>query len=284
MQDNTKRDIEHEPLNDSMQAQQGTTDDTDPEGILCKARRARLGITAVVVAAAICGGLITTGCSSNRYVQVSSAKSKIQQEVSELLSGIPQNGNTLGQPTAPVTLQIFGDLECVDVRTFSLLILPWIIRDFVRSNVLKIQYRSLETDTLHPQVFLIQQAAALAAGRQDKMWNFVEIFYHEQGQEYTNYVTEKYLQDIASQIPRLDLTQWDSNRNEIDLAKKAATDNNTARALGFHDTPSFLIGRTGEKMTKLFGYQIMELTGRRLRHPESLVDVTLLREAIERLV
>jgi hypothetical protein len=51
----------------------------------------------------------------------------------------------------------------------------------VRGGELKIEYRSLETATREPEVFKAQQLAALAAGKQDRMWNFIETFYHEQG-------------------------------------------------------------------------------------------------------
>jgi hypothetical protein len=156
--------------------------------------------------------------------------------------------------------------------------LPWIIRDFVRSKVLQIQYRSLETDTLTQKVFLKQQAAALAAGEQDRMWNFIETFYHEQGQEYTPYVTAHYLDGIAGQVPNLDLSRWGRERNNAALLRQPAIEDGKARLQGFHDTPSFLIGRTGGPMTKLLGYQITKMSSlnRRLRFPESLVDVTLL--------
>ena len=56
--------------------------------------------------------------------------------------------------------------------------LPYLIETYVRSGKLKIEYRSLETATLNLEKFKAQQLAALAAGRQNKMWNFIELFYH----------------------------------------------------------------------------------------------------------
>jgi protein-disulfide isomerase len=250
----------------------------------------RTATPAIACAVVIAGILIATVRSSGRQPirHLSSTEIQTVKEVSALLNGIPQHGNTLGQPTAPVTVQVFGDLECATVRIFVLLLLPSIIRDWVRENIVKIQYRSLETDTYNPRVFLVQQAAALAAGEQGKMWNFVETFYHEQGPEYTGYVTEDYLNGIANQVPGLNIELWDNDRHNIQLAKQVITDDRTARRVGFHDTPSFLIGRTGEKMTKLLGDQIYELTDnrgekKRLLYPVSLISSQILKEAIERL-
>ena len=49
------------------------------------------------------------------------------------------------------------------------------------------------------------------------MWNFIELFYHEQGEEDTGYVTESYLQGLAAQVPGLNLSQWseDSQRSRL---------------------------------------------------------------------
>ncbi len=41
-----------------------------------------------------------------------------------MVGGIPQSGNTLGAPNAPVTLQYFGDLECPICKEFTLGALP----------------------------------------------------------------------------------------------------------------------------------------------------------------
>jgi hypothetical protein len=93
--------------------------------------------------------------------------------VAGLLRGIPQHGNTLGSPGAPITLQVFGDLECIDVKQWFGFLLPAILKELVRTNIVRLEYRSLKTDTLNPTVFVAQQTAALAAGAQGRMWNFL---------------------------------------------------------------------------------------------------------------
>jgi protein-disulfide isomerase len=103
-------------------------------------------------------------------------------------------------------------------------------------------------------VFKSQQVAALAAGKQGKMWNYIETFYHEQGEEDSGYVTEKYIQGIASQVPGLNLAKWSSDRGDNELANEVETDKQIASNEGFEGTPSFLIGKSGggtEKITSL---------------------------------
>ena len=162
-------------------------------------------------------------------------------EVASLLAGIPQRGSTLGDPAAPVTLEYFGDLECPICRAFTLQALPSLIHRYVRNGKLKIEYRSMRTATPDPETFEVQQVAALAAGKQDRMWNFIELFYHEQGREDSGYVTEGYLQDLARQVPGLNLIAWVAARNDAELANTVTADAQAANGSHLTRTPSFLI-------------------------------------------
>jgi hypothetical protein len=240
-----------------------------------------MGFAAALVAAVIVGALIGTKLSSQP-----TRESRVDHEVSALLGDIPQEGNTLGRPTAPVTLQVFADLECLTVKNWVVRLLPAIIRGYVRSGVVKIQYLSFKTDTRDPRVFANQQTAALAAGEQNKMWNFIETFYYEQGREYTPYATESYLDGIASQVPGLDLARWHRDRGNVRLAERPGADDHAGRAVGFYDTPSFRIGRTGGTMKNFSGRTvIMMFAGfSRLRHPLSLIDTQDLEKAVKGLV
>jgi lysophospholipase L1-like esterase len=169
--------------------------------------------------------------------------------VSHQLEGIPQSGMTLGPSVAPVTLQFFGDLESPITKEFVLGALQPVIRRWVRSGRLKIEYRSLETATRYPEDFQLQQCAALAAGEQNKMWQFVELFYEEQREVDTGYMNEAYLQHLAEKITTLDFPQWEAARNNpVPLARQLDADAEAANTAGINGTPSFLIGRTGATM------------------------------------
>jgi protein-disulfide isomerase len=169
-------------------------------------------------------------------------------EINALLADIPQSANALGEPVAPVVLEYFGDLECPFCRDFSLDVLPSIIQRWVRTGKLRIDYRALQTATHDPDVFIAQQVAALAAGKQERAWHFVETFYAEQGEEGSGYVTEPYLEGIGSQIPHLDLPQWATDRKDPELLKDIASDAEAAGNAGLTGTPSFLLGASGGAM------------------------------------
>ncbi len=169
-------------------------------------------------------------------------------EISALLADIPQSANALGQPAAPVTLAYFADLQCPYCRDFSLEVLPSIIERWVQTGKLRIESHALQTATHEPEVFIAQQVAALAAGRQQRAWHFIETFYAEQGEEGSGYVTDAYLQGIASQLTGLDLARWTSDRRDPELANEIAGDARAAEHAGLTGTPSFVIGASGGAM------------------------------------
>jgi protein-disulfide isomerase len=212
-----------------------------------------LGVVAAAVVAIVVVILIATGGSggTKKIAANSKAASETVATVNSTVGGIPQHGNVLGYPNAPVTLQYFGDLECPICKEFTLGALPSIIQQWVRTGKVKIEYRSLQTATREPEVFKTQQVAALAAGKQNLMWHYIELFYHEQGLEDSGYVTESYLQNLAQQVPGLNLTKWTSDRNDPELTKQVTADGQAASAEGFTGTPSFLIAKTGGTPKKL---------------------------------
>jgi protein-disulfide isomerase len=237
-------------------------------------RRTRLSLLGIVVAVVVAGilvVLIASAGSGERHIKPgSTAATAASSEVTTLLAGIPQKGNVLGRPTAPVTLQYFGDLECPVCRAFTIGALPSVIGKWVRGGALKVEYRSLETATREPEVFRTQQVAALAAGTQNKMWNFVETFYHEQGEEDTGYVTESFIQGIAKQVPGLNLAAWTSERGEPALSNLLASDEQAATNNGLDGTPAFLLGHSGGALTQL--------------EPSSFTEPGPFNQAIEKLV
>jgi protein-disulfide isomerase len=216
-----------------------------------KARLRLLGIVVTVVVVGIVVILLATGGAKHGIPASKTEQSSVVREVSDLVGGIPQKANVLGVPAAPVTLQYFGDLECPVCRAFTLSALPSIIGRWVRGGELKIEYRSLDTATREPEVFKAQQLAALAAGKQDRMWNFIETFYHEQGEEGSGYATESYIQGIASQVPGLNLARWTSDRGDATLASQLLSEGQAASAANLNGTPAFLIGRSGGTTSKL---------------------------------
>jgi protein-disulfide isomerase len=162
------------------------------------------------------------------------------REVDRMLQGIPQYGLILGQEAAPVELIEFGDLQCPVCRHYAEKILPPIIEGPVREGRVKLAYCNF--------VILGDQSAAagtaaLAAGEESRGWNYLEIFYRNQGEEESGYADEEFLRAIARAAGVKHMDAWDKRRKALEFEPGATTE--LARRLGFSGTPSFAIRGPG---------------------------------------
>ena len=172
----------------------------------------------------------------------SAAAKKAQSTVNTLLTGIPQQGNTLGS-SAKVTVTEYGDLVCPVCKSFALGAENQLISNDVRSGKVKVVYKALETasQTANNSMFVPSQTAMLAAGNQKKAWNYIELFYHEQGDETQSYVTDNYLGGLAKQVQGLNFNQWSSDRQSSSLSSQVTGDMTSATAAGYDSTPTILV-------------------------------------------
>lgn len=158
-------------------------------------------------------------------------------EVNRSLQGIPQQGMLLGDPKAPVELVEFGDLQCPYCAAYSEEILPPIIEDQVKKGKVKIDFRNF---TIIGPESTDAGAAALAAGAQGRGWNFVELFYRNQGGENTGYAAdETFLEAVAEGAGVKDLGRW--NEDRADLVAEVKEISAEAQQLGPEGTPTFAV-------------------------------------------
>jgi protein-disulfide isomerase len=211
-----------------------------------RSRRLQLLGGVVLIAVVLVGAAIaisSSGGSSAPPVNSAAAK-KTADQVNAQLTGIPQSGMTIGSSSAPVTVTEFGDLECPICKAFAVGAESTLIAKDVKAGKVKLVYRSLETATGNgpdPGVFPTQQAAALAAGKQNLGWNYILMFYNLQGQEDTAYVTPAYLEKLALLIPSLNYKQWQTDRTSSALSAQVAADQAAANAKGFDSTPTIVV-------------------------------------------
>jgi Thioredoxin len=235
------------------------------------------GITGVLLAAAIPAALTMVDRTSSS----AAVDRRIDREVGALLAGIPQNGSTLGSRTAPVTMEVFVDLEDPTSRWWFREDLPEIVEAYVRTGALKLSYHAFKRNTYWPAVFIKQQAAALAAGAQNKLWNFIYTFLYEQGSELTHYVSESFLRSIASQVPGMNLTRWQADRLTGRRQEQITAEDQAAKAFGLYVTPAFRIGKSSGPMSIFTGRRMVQYSEQ--HHPIALIEASDVVNAIELL-
>lgn len=170
--------------------------------------------------------------------------------VKSQLEGIPQSGMTLGDPQAKVTLFEFGDLQCPVCKGFSEEIIPDVIDSKVRRGEAKIDFRNY---TIISQESIPAGAAAIAAGAQGRGWNYIELFYRNQGPETSGYVTDAFMTAIARGAGVKDIARWNRDRRSARVVAEVEGTTAEARRLGFTGTPSFAVSGPGAKGMESLG-------------------------------
>ena len=163
-------------------------------------------------------------------------------EIERQLAGIPQAGLLLGNPAADATLIEFGDLQCPVCKGFAEQILPPLIESKVRSGEARLEFRNF---TIIDEQSVDAGAAAVAAGEQSRGWNFVELFYRNQGIEASGYVTDEFLTAIAEAAGVPNIERWNRARKSqpvIDTVEKTTAQ---AKRLELGGTPSFAVEGPG---------------------------------------
>lgn len=214
-----------------------------------RSRRWILLTAVVAVALGIAAVLIAVSSSGPSTARQSPAA------IEQLFAGIPQHGALLGQPSAPVKVTEFADLQCPFCRDYTLSIFPRIVRRYVRTGKVSIRFDFM--NRLGPQSDVAAKAG-VSASDQNMLWNFIDVFYNDQGVERTGYVTSSFLAKIGDSIPGFDTSRM--MRDRIRPAAAAAVREDQVRAVrdGAKGTPSFLIQRAGHPSILLLGDPAVE--------------------------
>jgi protein-disulfide isomerase len=176
-------------------------------------------------------------------------------QVDSQLGGISQSGQTLGDPGAPVTITEFGDPQCPVCRAFSEQVAPQLISSEVKPGDAKYVYE--------PYLIIGPDSkpamkATLAAGAQGRFWNYLQLFYANQGEENSGYVTDAFLTSIAKAAGVDDLDKWNQSRNSTTWDATIQQGSSQAESFGFNGTPSIAV--SGPKGTKaLSGFTLAEI-------------------------
>ncbi|MGD9736221.1 MAG: DsbA family protein [Solirubrobacterales bacterium] len=201
-----------------------------------------LAIIAVVVVIVIAGSSSDSGGDAGNLQEVS--------QVDSLVQGIPQSKLVLGDAKAPVELIEYGDLQCPVCKSYSEEILPPIVENQVKEGKAKIIFRNF---LIIGEESLPAGAAAIAAGNQGRGWNFLELFYRNQGKENSGYVTDDFLEAVAKAAGVKDLARFNQERKSKAVEEEAERTTEQAATLGFEGTPSFAIKGPNSNGLELLG-------------------------------
>jgi protein-disulfide isomerase len=200
----------------------------------------------VLVIAGVALGVVLTSSSSSS--SATGATLPGAADVQTLLRGIPQHANVLGKPMAPVTMVEYVDLQCTFCQEFETQAMPTLISRYVRHGKLKVEVRPV---AIRGGDSFRGQSATIAAGMQNKLFNFMQLLYVNQGIENSGWLDDSMVKSAASSVPGLDVGLFLKQVDSSTVAEQVKTVDAQASADGLDQTPTILVGKTGTKLSEV---------------------------------
>jgi protein-disulfide isomerase len=216
-------------------------------------RLAILGGLAAVAAIVVVAVLVLSGGSDSG----APAEGEAFATSPVALEGIPQEGVTLGRPDAPVRVVEFADLQCPFCKRAAAGPVADLIRGPVAQGRARIEFRDLAF--LGDDSVKAAQAAA-AAGTVNRLWQFVETFYANQGQEDTGYVTDAFLRGVAK-AAGVDPKVLDTAATSPEVARTLQEARTMGNRFDVTSTPTFVVFRPGQEPQTVDGDALVAAVG-----------------------
>jgi protein-disulfide isomerase len=126
-------------------------------------------------------------------------------EAQEIFGGVPQEGDRLGSSDAPVTIQVFNDLQCSSCREDFLSTIPSLAENYARPGDVKLLYRHYSVSE-SPQELGFYGAEAAAA--QGYGWQYTYLFFRNQDEAKRFGIDQRFLDSVAGGIEELNEPEW----------------------------------------------------------------------------
>lgn len=207
---------------------------------------AAAAVLVLIVVGAVLGVVFSGGGSSDASVP---ARGSLVNglpgaaEAERLLKGIPQQANVLGSPTAPVTMIEYVDLQCPYCQQLETQAMPTLIARYVRTGKVKVEARVIAF--IGPDSER-GRAAVVAAGRQNRLFNFAQLLYLNQRAENSGWLNDEMVKSAAASIPGLDVPRLLDDRSSGPVSDQQDTFDAQATADDVRSTPTILVGKSGK--------------------------------------
>lgn len=164
----------------------------------------------------------------------------------DAFAGLPQDGTRLGEEDAPVSIRLYEDFQCPACGQFARETLPEVIGRHVEPGDAKLVSETLAF--LGPDSVSTARAA-IAAGEQDRYWQYAALLFENQGAENSGYATEEFLTNLAEETEGLDVAEWDEARDDAFVEEELRAVQGRANEDGVNSTPSLVVSGPGGEVT-----------------------------------
>jgi protein-disulfide isomerase len=159
-------------------------------------------------------------------------------EVQRLVSGIHQDNRVLGDGDAPVTIQVFNDLQCPHCADYQFDNIDPLIEDEVRDGRVKLEFHHFSTGARNTG---LAAYGAVAAGLQDYQWQFIELFFRNQDEAADKGVTDEFLEKVAGGILEFNVEQWQRDFDSQEVQDAVTEDADLVAELKLPAEPAVIV-------------------------------------------
>lgn len=189
-------------------------------------RRGRLWVIAILAVALFGLGYLVVEISTQKpddhIIHVAGIS-----EAQEIFGGVPQEGDRLGSSDAPVTIQVFNDLQCAYCRDDFLSTIPALTERYARPGDAQLLYRHYSNSENVEQLGFF---GAEAAAEQGYGWQYVYLYFRNQEEAGHFGFNQDFLDSIAGGVEELNAPEW-----ETDLEEKGQGDGPISQRLAHYE-------------------------------------------------
>jgi protein-disulfide isomerase len=160
----------------------------------------------------------------------------------DMFADLPQDGTSLGREGAPVTIQLYEDFQCPACGQFARETLPDVVERYVEPGEVRLVSETLAF--LGPDSVSTARAV-IAAGDQDRYWQYAYLLFENQGGENTGYATDEFLRNLAEETEGLDVGEWEAAQDAGFVEKELQAVQQRANSDGVEATPTLVISGPG---------------------------------------
>jgi protein-disulfide isomerase len=178
-----------------------------------------------------------------------------------LFGGMPQEGDRLGPKDAPVTIQVFNDLQCSDCRDDYLSTIPELVERYARPGEVKLLWRHY-SNSINPKQLGFYGAEA--AAEQNYGWQYTYLFFRNQDEAERFRVDQDYLASVAGGVEEMDLREWEDDLEEEGLSggaieKRLESQEELARGLEIRTGQGMIVNGPNGTVTLQEGPSLAEV-------------------------
>ena len=223
-------------------------------------RRGRLWVIAVLAL-----GLFGLGYAIVNIATQKAGRSVVKvagiAEAQEIFGGVPQEGDRLGSSDAPVTIQVFNDLQCSSCREDFLSTIPTLVEDYARPGSVKFLYHHYSVGESPQELGFY---GAEAAAHQGYGWQYTYLFFRNQNEAKRFGIDQDFLESIAGGVEELNLPEWHSYLEENggpdgSIAKQLDSYDELGTGLGIRTRQAMIISGPGGAETLQDGPSLHEI-------------------------